>query len=184
LEFAGFSRQKISALRYTPTDGELGVVTINLPLDQFSPARQAHSLRLRASGLDETFALEKMAALMDVMDTCVSDLRKVWNVDVLNSPEGGQRKDSQGSLAGLFSASDFPGQAIANLTGGTVKIALLVDEAGKVADCSVVQTSGVAVLDAQSCIIVKLRANFTPAKGNDGKPAKQAFVQSITWRLQ
>jgi TonB family protein len=68
--------------------------------------------------------------------------------------------------------------------GGTVTIALLVDESGKVADCSVIQTSGVAVLDAQTCAVMNVRAKFTPGVGENGKPKKIAFVQRITWRVQ
>lgn len=184
LEFAGSPRQKVSVLKFTPKKEKLGVFMINLPLNQFTPARTARALRVRTERLDESLALVDVAALLKVMSTCVSDLRKVWNVKGSEAAAGVERKDTEGLLRGLFTADDFPWQAIENMRSGTVKIALLVNELGKVADCSVVQTSGVAVLDAQSCIVVRQRAKFTPATGEDGMPIKQAFIQSITWRVE
>ncbi len=60
---------------------------------------------------------------------------------------------------------------------------ILVDEQGKVADCTVIQTSGVAALDAQSCSVIKLGAKYKPAIGLDGKPAKSAAFQTISWKI-
>jgi len=67
---------------------------------------------------------------------------------------------------------------------GSVAFVLLIDEEGKVADCTVTETSGVASLDAQSCAIVKERAKFKPATGLDGKPSKSSYFQRISWRLE
>ncbi|HEX2803352.1 MAG TPA: energy transducer TonB, partial [Sphingomicrobium sp.] len=66
---------------------------------------------------------------------------------------------------------------------GGVGLVLLVDETGKVADCSVIRTSGVAALDAQACTILKLRGKLEPAIGADGKPAKGSLVGSVNWRI-
>jgi hypothetical protein len=64
-----------------------------------------------------------------------------------------------------------------------VTLALLIDETGKIADCTVIGTSGAASLDTQSCGMLKDRARFKPAIGLDGKPAKGSFIQRITWRV-
>ena len=61
---------------------------------------------------------------------------------------------------------------------------LLIDETGRVADCTVIETSGVASLDAQTCGAVKLQARFKPAIGLDGKPAKDGVVQRVSWILE
>ena len=119
-----------------------------------------------------------------MMNSCVADLRRVWNVKGSEDSEDAVREDAKGNLRRLFSWEDYPSEALAMGEGGSVRIALLVDEVGKVADCSVMETSGVAVLDAQSCAVVKERARFKPAIGKDGKPAKDAFIQRIRWRLQ
>ena len=40
---------------------------------------------------------------------------------------------------------------------------ILIDEFGKVADCTVTQTSGAASIDAQSCAVIRERGKFRPA---------------------
>jgi TonB family protein len=159
------------------------VVLMNLPLDQFASVRKGRSLSISAMGeFNETFQLASIEPLMKVMDSCVADLRKIWNVDVA----GGTSLQSlpTGSLQGLFRGNDYPGIAISRMKGGSVSFVLLINEQGRVADCTVVRTSGVAALDAQSCAVVTERARFQPAIGKDGKPAKATFRQIITWRIQ
>jgi len=176
-------------------------LTANVPAQELKPLGTATSVRIRArgsgivttasrmptgggAGADETFAVTQMASLLKVLENCTADLRKVWHVwnGEGSSPE--LKEGAEANLANLFSAEDYPDIAMFKEQMGTVAMILLVDERGKVADCTTVETSGVAALDAQSCAIVKERATFKPAVGLDGKPAKSAFRQRITWRLQ
>jgi outer membrane biosynthesis protein TonB len=59
----------------------------------------------------------------------------------------------------------------------------LIDEQGRIADCTVDQTSGVAVLDTMSCYVISRRARFTPALGADGKPVRSAHETRVRWRI-
>lgn len=164
--------------------GNQRVLLINLPLTEFAAVRAARTLTVDAgSELNQTFQLAGIAPLMKVMDECVADLRKVWNIDSGASPSP-VRQGAIGNLQGLIEADDYPDVAIRGLKQGTVQFALLIDEQGKVADCTVTQTSGAASLDAQSCAIVSERARFKPAIGVDGKPAKGSWLQRITWRME
>ena len=174
-------------------------ILVNLPTEKLAPMRQASSIRIRArsasnmksgsrmtfgsSTVDESFGLTQMAALLKMMDTCTVDLRKVWNVYDSNV-SGPLRQSATGDLLGLFSSDDYPGIAVFNDQMGAVSLVLLIDEQGKVADCTVTQTSGVAALDAQSCAVIKERGKFSPAIGQDGKPAKSSWLQRINWRLE
>ena len=172
---------------------------VNLPTEKLAPMRLASSVRIRArstsnmkpgsrvtlasSTLDETFGLSQMSSLLKMMDTCTADLRKVWNV-YNDSLPGPLKQPPSGNIEGLFNSDDYPGIALFQDQMGDVALVLLIDEQGKVADCTVTQTSGVAVLDAQSCAIVKERGRFNPALGQNGKPAKSSWLQRIRWRLQ
>ena len=62
-------------------------------------------------------------------------------------------------------------------------IVALIDEKGEMADCAVIETSGIAALDAQTCFIMRKRGKFAPAIGQDGKPAKGVFTQRIRWEM-
>lgn len=168
-------------LSYSSTDRKMRVVQFNMPLNEFARVRGAQALTVRAAGLDETFALKDLDRLMTVMDQCVADLRMVWNVGEPLAPNLAQ--GPVGSLLGVFSSDDYPSVAFDKEAGGSVGFALLIDEQGRVADCTVTRTSGVAALDAQSCATVKQRARFKPAIGRDGKPAKSSWQQRMTWRI-
>lgn len=181
---------------------ELGhrVLSVNLPLRDLAPMRTASRLRIRTGkggGLvlgrrpdadgkryGEDFALAQMEPLLKVLDECAADLRQVWNVTPEEGPTPTLKERASRDLAGVFRGDDYPAEAIYENMRGKVALALLVDETGRIADCSVVETSGAAVLDAQSCGILMKRARLKPAVGRDGKPAKDAFVQTVRWDIR
>ena len=172
----------------------------NLSAKDVAPLRQAKSIRIRAreegisrlgtrlatnvSKAEESFAVTQMPALMSTLDRCAADLRKIWRVWDDEKGSDGLKEGPTANLSKLFSGEDYPAIAIVQGEMGSVAFVLLIDEQGKVADCTVTETSGLASLDAQSCAIVKERAKFKPAIGLDGKPAKSSYFQRITWRLQ
>jgi TonB family protein len=170
-------------------------ILVNVPLQDLTPMRHATTVRIHARedrrkigsrvnlgarGADVTFALTQMGSLLGIMDSCVADLKKVWNVKEDAAVSGG---DATGSLAGIFSSEDYPAVALDKDQTGVVAFALLIDEQGKVADCTVIATSGAASLDAKSCGIIKVRAKFSPARGPNGQPIKSAFTGRVRWLI-
>ena len=174
---------KTNMLMFSPKKSKTRVYTLNLPSADFARIRGAKSLSIRSSGLSETFSVSQIEALLKVMDQCVTDLRRVWNVSSDDGETSALAKRATGNLAKLFSDEDYPGVAIIEGASGVVRFVILIDESGKVADCTVVETSGVAVLDTQSCAVLRARGKFDPGAGADGKPAKDVQVSKISWRL-
>jgi len=174
-----------SLLAFTARKQGRRVNVINLQLDTFDQVREAKVLSISAAGeVNESFALTDVVPLMKAVDMCLADLRRVWNVGEAHNgriKEGGGPKANLGSY---FNADDYPDVAISGGETGTVELAMLIDEAGKIADCTVVATSGAAALDAQSCAVLTERAKFRPAVGNDGKPVKSSLTQRIRWDLE
>lgn len=181
LQFDDLEPLRISLLDYVERNAKLRSFLVNVPLEKFAAARNASSIRISTPGLDERFALSSMAGLLKTMDECVADLRRVWNISDPDSGNSILKERAKGELRRLFDADDYPTQALYQGDTGTVAIAIMVDELGKVADCSIIATSGVPVLDAQACAVILERGRFTPAIGPDGKPAKSGYVQRITW---
>jgi TonB family protein len=171
---------------------------VNLAAKDVAGLRQATSIRIRVreKGIDrlgtrlgkglstseEAFSVTQMPALLKTLDTCAADLRKIWSVWSDDKGDG-LKEGPSANLAQLFSPDDYPGLAALRGQQGRVSLVILVDEQGKVADCTVTETSGVAVLDAQSCSVIKLGAKYKPAIGLDGKPAKSAAFQTISWKM-
>lgn len=175
---------RTSMLAYSVKHLKMRAFLINLPIDQFSLARQAQTISIHGKReLKERFAISAIGPLMKLMDECVADLRTAWNIGGPDSASKGLREPVSGDLQGLIRSSDYPGESVSKGQQGTVTFVLLIDESGKVADCTVTETSGVAFLDSQSCAITKLRARFKPAIGLDGRPAKGSFIQRISWRV-
>ena len=182
LKFGDGRPLKTSVLSYKPP-GSLRAHVTNLAAADFAALRQAKTLAIRSVGLNETFALSAMAPLMKTIDECVTDLRAVWNVAYPIGSQSRLRQRATANLATYFSSEDYPAVAISAGQTGIVAFALLVDEAGKVADCTVIATSGAASLDAQTCGALKKRAKFVPALGANGKPAKDALIGRIRWQI-
>ncbi len=175
----------ISMLAFTAKKQGRRINLINLPLVTFDRVRPATVLSISAPGqLRESFVLTGMTPLMKAVHTCLADLQRVWNVGEVYSDRIRQVSAPKASLFSYFTADDYPDVAMRGDDTGTVTLAMLIDEAGKIADCTIVATSGVAVLDSQSCAVLQERAKFTPAVGSDGKPVKSATTQRIQWAIE
>jgi TonB family protein len=150
---------------------------INMPAAEFQRLSASPALELRIDDLKQQYAVPAMTAMAKVMKECVDDLQRVWTSD------GGVSARSTANLATYFKDDDYPEVAIRDSLSGTTVFALLITEEGRVADCMVVQTSGQAILDTQSCAIIKRRARFEPARDHADKPVKDRVTARIVWRI-
>jgi TonB family protein len=150
-------------------------------LDQ---ARSAPSVRLKAdSSRDFTFSLSNVPALLDELAACNRDLIQYWNVD--GERDGKIAVPAKGDVRSVFSANDFPQQALDRRQQGDAQFLLLIDEQGKIAGCHVLKPSGVPVFDAMGCEVIQERAKFKPAMDSAGKPLRSAVVTPLVrWRLE
>lgn len=174
---------KTNLLMYSPKGSKERIYLLNMPSADFGAVRQSKTLSVRSAGLSESFALSKMEPLLKVVEECVADLRRVFNVAATGSESPKLKQRASANIASLFSSDDYPAVAIMEGQTGRVGFALLIREDGTVADCTLVATSGAPSLDSQACALLKSRAKFKPAQGLDGKPAKDTLTGGIVWRL-
>ena len=131
-----------------------------------------------------SFNLGKMGALNKALDTCMADLRKRWNIVDGTIVPPANRTRSIGDVRSVFRAEDYPEDARARDLKGVTQFTLMIDEQGRVADCLITQTSGVGVLDAMGCQVLRERARFTPATDAQGKPVADLVVTPVVrWVL-
>ena len=78
---------------------------------------------------------------------------------------------------------DYPAPALRSLEEGRVTFRLDVDAVGAVRGCSIVTSSGSAVLDVHTCDLMRLRARFVPARGPMNKAIPSEYLSAITWVL-
>ena len=176
-----------SVLNFRTTGSARRVYLINLPRTEVVEAAGPSSNRLAVSlgrGVHYDFAVTGLPGVMKVMDECVADLRQYWNYsDVEVVPGTRLRSKASADLSHLFSSFDYPRDALRRGQSGMVGVVLLIAADGKVADCTLTQTSGIAALDSQTCAIIQQRGRYKPAVGLDGKPARDTDHARIRWKV-
>jgi periplasmic protein TonB len=66
---------------------------------------------------------------------------------------------------------------------GSLRFALTVSPAGRVTGCEIIESSGDARLDEQSCRFLTRRARFAPARDKRGKAVEGRFESRISWKV-
>lgn len=175
---------KTTALTFTPKRSGLEVYWINIARADFDRLAKEPIFPIRGRKLALELSTLGFAEAARAMDTCNRDLRSHWNAD-----EAGQARISTKAAALLtpdryVTASDYPSQASFEGRDGSTAVSLLIDEAGAVKDCLVEKASGVATLDAQTCIIIRERAKFNPAKDAEGTPIRSRITYRFRWQTR
>lgn len=96
----------------------------------------------------------------------------------------GTDQRARGNLAALFSADDYPSDALRKGEQGRTTVQLDIDRDGRVSRCNVVSSSGSSSLDNATCSILAERARFTPARDSNGNRVEDSHTQTIVWQLQ
>lgn len=173
---------KTSGLRFTTRDRKKDVVWINVDRSALDGLVAAREIGIQGSlVIDERFALPQIAAVLKGLDTCTADLLKYWNIAegsaVAHPPEPTRNPQE------WVNSGDYPAQAFEEGASGAIRFILLVDETGKAKDCMVEESSGIATLDAQACIVLTERASFRPARDSAGKPVRSAWTSRLVFKL-
>ncbi len=77
---------------------------------------------------------------------------------------------------------DYPPAALSALQEGSATFSLDIDNQGAVRNCSIIKTSGIPVLDDQSCAVAR-KWEFDPARDIEGRPVAARTSHNIAWRL-
>jgi len=173
---------RTNGLRFPGTNGKSDMVWINFTPDQLAGLRTAGEISLDGGPLHDRYALPSIGKVLDGLEACNADLRKYWNVEGAGANLSRPAR-SKAPLRDYFSSSDYPTQAMQQFDTGISKIVMMIDETGKMKDCMVEETSGVATLDAMTCAILHERAKFEPALDSAGKPARSVLTTRVNWRI-
>src|SRR5687768_2695611 len=86
-------------------------------------------------------------------------------------------------LQSLISPDDYPASALANREAGRVEFRLDVGPNGRVHGCTITRSSGSSALDSATCMILRRRARYTPARDSNGMPVGYSVEDGVEWRL-
>lgn len=160
------------------------IYQIRVSAAEMDQAKVATSVKLGFSDHPNVeLELESMAALMKTLEDCTADLKRYWNLG--GEKDGRISTPSKGDIRHLFSADDYPADAVKRNQSGHTQFILLIDQAGKVAGCDVVVASGIPVLDTMGCQVIRDRGKFTPALDENGKPVRSTVLTPpINWVMR
>lgn len=180
-----FGQGRINAwfLNYGGRHSKAYVYQFRISASEMEQARSAKAVTLQATNApDFTFELKSMPELLKGLQECTVDLQRYWNMG-----QEGEKQiavPSKGDIRAIFSADDYPAEAMRRRQEGSARFLLLIDERGSVAGCHVVKPSGVPVFDALGCQVMTKRAKFTPALDASRKPIRSSVTTpEIVWRL-
>ena len=84
----------------------------------------------------------------------------------------------------IFSAYDYPPEAVRNRWEGSVIVDVLVGKDGSPKSCSIVKSSGHQLLDDTTCGLIMSRAKLVPETDEAGRAIESHFQPpSVTWQL-
>ena len=86
-------------------------------------------------------------------------------------------------LPSLFSANDYPEEALLNEEEGTVSVRLSIGQDGVPTRCAVTISSGSASLDTTTCAILQGRGRFRPTRDASGRAVEHSMDGNIRWLL-
>ncbi len=86
-------------------------------------------------------------------------------------------------LRGEIRPHDYPRDLVESGRGGTVGLRFTVGVAGRVTDCQVTRSSGMAALDAATCALILKRFRYRPARDAAGNPVPDAVTGAHVWEV-
>jgi TonB family protein len=172
-----------SVLHFGNVAEKLDIFQYRITAAQMEQARPASAVTFRnAHGPDVSLSLSNMPALLTRLAECNNDLQRYWNVDNKGPVKASQ--PSRGDIRQVFTSDDYPADALNAQNEGTAQFLLLIDTSGKVASCFVLKPSGVPLLDAMGCQVIRKRAKFTPARDAAGNAVRDSYVTPpVSWRI-
>lgn len=182
-----FGRRSIRSglLRFGDKATGKTVYRYQISAKQIEQARLATTVTLHTgNGSRFSLALTDMPAILDGLKSCTADLQNYWNMGPSNAGRFSRSAKAATDIRAVFTADDYPRQAISKMQQGSAQYILLIDEKGRIAGCDLVRRSGVPALDAMGCAVMQERAKFAPALDAHGAPMRDTVTTPpITWRI-
>lgn len=163
------------------------LTTLNTDDDVSADLENATSVKLDfAKGGARSVAVPGMKAALTALETCQADLLKGWGVDPAERERyAGPSKTSfyLGQPSRWITTDDYPASAVQARQQGTTTALWTIGIDGRVKECRIVRSSGVAALDQATCAAIAKRGRYTPALDKNGDPMELHSMRRVVWRL-
>ena len=178
-------REKDGALfEATGFAGPRGWRGVSIPIDEARAARLWEDHTLAATRDGETAPFARFAP-----GTWSASPARVYHCAALvaaRDPGSGRPAVTPPKYARdrpAVSFDDYLGPAIRDNQQGDVTVRLTISAKGRPSDCTVVRSSGFALLDDRTCLVLSRGMRFEPARDAQGQPTEGRYDQAISWRI-
>lgn len=127
------------------------------------------------------FVLSEVRAALAALRSCQDDLYRGSNVDVAAMRRIAVDAEPIGDESRWVTPDDLP-PAYENMAQTRLAVMRLdIDISGRVANCTILRSTGAALLDFQSCRVMTARARYTPARDEAGQAIPTIRTKKIEW---
>ena len=127
-----------------------------------------------------SFAVPSLPKALATLEDCTKGLRKDFGIDQQIVDRVAVNAKSKGLV---FSANDYPQDALRQGLQGTVGVLAFVGTDGRLSGCKVIETSGSPSLDSQTCAVLQRRARYEPARDESGAKLRAPIYTRTRWVL-
>ncbi|MEO5808574.1 MAG: TonB family protein [Sphingomicrobium sp.] len=166
---------------FVPRSGNIRLTSVHTKKARLDAPAASGVLALRGGKLiDVNFAVPGMKAALSVLRQCNEALAEQLGMPVAEQRRVATPAEPKTPLFMLFSPDDYPYKALMQSRGGEPLVMLVIDPAGAVKSCQVIESSGTESLDARTCLVVA-HAKFSPARDKAGEPMQSLYFFWIRW---
>ena len=151
------------------------VLKTTISADELASTIASGSIRFTGEmATDIHVQLPNMGKALDALRLCEEDLAKRWGVDPLEMRRWAKPATAKSDLRELFWGKDPSRYGV--LQSHHVRGLLVIDEAGRAVDCTIIEKSRVSWVNKHVCDVILKEGQFEPALDVTGKPVQGKVV--------
>lgn len=180
---ARFYRRIGIATEDQPPPGPQPVVT-RFPTLDIEIAGKVAFVALSAADAEIRLTTGPLEDVFEVLNQCASDLAASWGLDVKRHRTATRLPKwvNEERMARTFLDSAIPFARIPPGSRGTIRLRVIVDEAGKVGECAVIEAPDIDLVERPLCRAMG-KAQFEPALDAAAQPMRSFYATTITYEV-
>ncbi len=147
----------------------------------FDPATLGASLGIRGAGVRTAlYPIGDRGALAGFFDRCRATLAARWQIDAMALARVAKLADPISPETWL-GGEDYPQLESRAEPIGPAVVLIAIGADGRVAECRVVEASGVPYFDEASCQAIRRKGRYRPARDSEGKAVPSWVTRMLVW---
>lgn len=175
-----------SNLAFAPIDDtavDFPVFVPTLPEIDVEKAAKVSAISLQWGKSTLIFNTGTLGDAVKVLNQCAQDLLGSWGLDLERHRTAARLPvwTNESEIVRSMIAA-YPEKALRKEAQAIIRMRIIVDEAGRVAECKLVDATAEDGLSSPACKVMQ-KAIFSPALDREGKPIRSFYLNNIVYRL-